>query len=155
MRKTRFHEFVSGLLLGWVLSILYVAGLTLLFPFLYFLALPGATSPVILAVAAVLIVLSFLGFLWQEGRLGRALKSLSKITLIPGIIGVLFSLLGREIFVNYVKAKFAAPDPVMSLFIGNIDQAVPKIQALTVVYILLGVFLWFLGDKFEGKKGII
>lgn len=157
MKKTvlRLHSFIRDLLLGWLLSFVYVTGLTLLFPFLFFLSLPGATSPILLTIAVVLIVVSFFGFVWQEGRIGAALKTLSKITLIPGMIGVLFSIFGRDVVISYVQSKLLVPTLFMTLFINNIETAVPKIRVLTVVFILLGIFLWFLGDRFEGKKGII
>ncbi|MBI4145081.1 hypothetical protein HY493_02640 [Candidatus Woesearchaeota archaeon] len=157
MKKTvlRFHSFIRDLLAGWVLSILYVTGLTLLFPFLYFLALPGATSPILLVTAVVLVVLSFFGFVWNEGSINKALKTLSRITLIPGMIGVLFSVFGRDVILGYIQSKFVATPSIFTFVISNLETAVPKIRVLTVVYILLGIFLWFIGDRFEGKKGII
>ena len=157
MKRTvlRFHSFIRDLLLGWLLSFVYVTGLTLLFPFLFFLSIPGATSPILLTTALVLVVVSFFGFVWQEGKMGAALKTLSKITLIPGMIGVMFSLFGKEVVVAYVQSNLLVPAFFMEIFISNLESAVPKIRVLTVVYILLGIFLWFIGDRFEGKKGII
>ncbi|MBI4151039.1 hypothetical protein HY492_02855 [Candidatus Woesearchaeota archaeon] len=142
---SRLHAFVGGLVFEWLLGVVYVIGLTLLFPFLYFLALPGNTSPKILTIAVVLILGSFMGYIMQKGTLARALRALSKVTLIPGFIGVLFSLFGKTAFLTIISPE------AITLLTVYVDQAVPKVQALTIAYILLGLFLWYIANKLEKK----
>ncbi len=149
-RDARLHAFVGHLVLEWILGGIYVTGLTLLFPFLYFLALPGSTSPKILTLAVVLILASFLGYVWQKGKLSKALRALSKITLIPGLIGILFMLFGKITFLAIIGKTM--PQDLVVLITLYFDQAVPKVQALTIVYILLGIFLWYIANKLEKKS---
>ncbi len=148
-RDARLHAFVGGLVLEWLLGVVYVIGLTLLFPFLYFLTLPGSTSPKILTIAVVLILGSFMGYVAQKGTLARALRALSKVTLIPGLIGILFSLFGKTAFLTIIGS--VVTQEATNLLTVYIDQAVPKVQALTIVYILLGLFLWYIANKLEKK----
>jgi hypothetical protein len=150
---SRFQAFIGLVVLEWILSFAYVSGLTLLFPFVYFLSMPGNTSPTLLAIALGLIGFSFIGFLWLHGGFGHALKCLSKITLIPGMIGVVFSIFGQNfIFAMLPKALPAEAIEIATMYL---EEAIPKIRALTIAYIVLGVFLFWLGEKFGSKKNFI
>ena len=150
---SRFHAFIGLIVLEWVLSFAYVSGLTMLFPFVYFLALPGTTSPTLFGVAAALIGVSVVGFLFLQGGFGHALKALSKITMIPGIIGVVFSFFGEDVILSLLPR--AIPADALTLAKTYLDQAIPKIRVLTIIYIALGVFLWWLGEKFGSRKTFI
>lgn len=146
---SHFHAFVGKVALEWVLSLLYVTGLALIFPFIYFRASNTGESPALLAIAAVLVLVSFFGFLWLKGKLKSALISLSKITLIPGFIGVLFSLFGEDVFFALISKT--APEPAVAALQLYVEQAVPQVRALTVAYVLLGLLLWWLGQRFNKK----
>ena len=145
-RVSALRAFVGDLVTGWLLSLVYVSGLTLLFPFLYFIALPGPTSSTLLALAVILILFSFFGFAWNKGRISTALKSLGRITLIPGLIGVFFSILGKEFVIALIQPRVSAA--VLDVALLYVNRAVPKVQTLTIAYMILGVLLWFIGNRF-------
>lgn len=141
-------QAAGNIVVGWIFGLLYVTGLALLFPFVYFLQISGPTSPSILITAAILIVASFFGFLGRYGDISISLKVMGRITLIPGLIGIIFSVFGRRIILSALEGQQLAQEAV-TVLTAYLDNAVPKIRILTVLYILLGIFLWYLGSKFE------
>jgi len=138
----------GNMVVGWIFGLLYVTGLALLFPFIYFLQVSGPTSPRILVAAAILIVASFFGFFGRYGDLAGTLKALGRITLIPGLIGIFFSVFGRGIIVSTLEQQQLAQEALLVL-VTLVENAVPKVRILTVIYILLGIFMWWMGSKFE------
>ena len=148
MREHWLKTLAGNIVVGWIFGIFYVTGLTLLFPFLFFLQLAGPSSPNFLIAAIILITISFFGFLGRYGNLAGTLKTLGRITLIPGLLGIFFSVFGRRIIVSVLEGQQLAQGVLLTL-ISYVENAVPKVLALTVLYIVLGIFMWWIGSKFE------
>ncbi len=144
-KVSHFHAFVGKAVLEWILSLMYVLGLTMLFPLIYFRTFNSGDAPTILGISIGLMIVSFFGFLFLKSRLSSTCIALSKITLIPGIIGFIFSVFSGELFYEVVSR--AVPEQAVMLLKLYIEEAVPKVRALTITYLAIGVFLWWMGQK--------
>ena len=139
-KKVAAHVFIR-----WVFGTMYVIGLSLLLPFLYFLDVRGKTSPSLLTVSLVCILVSFIGFAHYTKTMGNALRALGKITLVPGVIAVFLSYVSRSAVIEIIHPRIAAE---ALLYVAQFfEHSVPKVHALAFFYILLGGMLYLLGRK--------
>jgi hypothetical protein len=141
-------------MLTWFFRLLYVSGLTLVFPIVYLFAFPSdAPFPILpsLLIALLLIAISFMGLLILEERFGRALQSIAQATLIPGIIGVFFSFFSRDAVFNLLSKTFAGEQATL-LLNRYLENVVPKLQIVTIVYVVLGLLIWYWGYKVNQKR---
>jgi len=139
-------------------STAYTTGLTLLIPFVALRLQPAeldlvpvGTSPVLLWVAIALMVTAFVVRLWVSHSLGDTLKGLGFLTFLPGFIGILVSIFGRDWLLNRVATtvpKFEEVRPAVELYL---DRAVPQVVYLTVGFFVAGALLLVLGSRFAGR----
>jgi len=139
-------------------STAYTTGLTLLIPFVALRLQPAdlnlvpvGTSPALLWVAVGLMVAAFVVRLWVSHSLGDTLKGLGFLTFLPGFIGILVSVFGRDWLLNRVATtvpKFEEVRPAVELYL---DRAVPQVVYLTVGFFVAGALLLVLGSRLAGR----
>ena len=139
-------------------STAYTTGLTLLIPLVALRLQPAelnlvpvGTSPVLLWVAIGLMVAAFVVRLWVSHSLGGTLKGLGFLTFLPGFIGILVSVFGRDWLLNRVATtvpKFEEVRPAVEVYL---DRAVPQVVYLTVGFFVAGALLLVLGSRFAGR----
>jgi hypothetical protein len=144
-----------------IISVLYITGLTLLIPFVFLFVFPQeydivspATSPVLIWSAMFMILVSIFVTVMYKKSLGAAFKSLGRVTFIPGFIGLIFSIFGRDVVLLYLAGTIPAFQKVQSLLTLYVDAAVPRVRYLTLGFFVLGVVLWLMGDKLETDAAI-
>ena len=135
-------------------SAAYTTGLTLLIPFVLLRIQPAelklvpvGTSPVLLWVAIGLMAAALIVRLWVTRSLSGSLKALGMLTFLPGFLGILFSLFGREWLLNQFAdtvPRFQEVRPAIDLYL---DRAVPQVVYLTVGFFVAGVLLLVLGSR--------
>jgi hypothetical protein len=137
-----------------IVSTAYTTGLTLLIPFVVLRLqpadlkiVPGGASPVLLWVAIGLMVGAFVLRLCATGSLSDTLKALGMLTFLPGFVGILVTIFGREWLLNHFAAtvpRFQEVRPAIELYL---DRAVPQVVYLTVGFFVAGVLLIVLGGR--------
>jgi hypothetical protein len=148
-------ERVAGAI-AWRLfvSTAYTTGLTLLIPFVVLRLqpedvklVPAGASPVLLWVAVGLMAAALLVRLAVTRSLSDTLKALGMLTFLPGFIGIVAAIFGRD----WLLARFAGTvprfqevRPAVELYL---DRAVPQVVYLTVGFFLAGVLLLVLGSR--------
>ena len=138
------------------ISTAYTTGLTLLIPLAILRVFPAdlgvvspGTSPTLVWLAAGMVVLSFFVRVWSSHSVGGALKGLGGLTFIPGFIGLLLSIFGRDALLTHLARtvpRFPQVKDVLELYI---DRAVPRVRYLTLAFFVLGVILLLAGDRLE------
>lgn len=153
--STPLVERVAGAIAWRVfVSTAYTTGLTLLIPFVALRVQPAelelvpvAMSPVLLWLAIGLMAAALIVRLWVTRSLSDSLKALGMLTFLPGFIGVLASIFGREWLLNRFAdtvPRFQEVRPAIALYL---DRAVPQVVYLTVGFFVAGVLLLMLGSR--------
>jgi hypothetical protein len=134
-------------------STAYTTGLTLLIPFVALRVQPAdlqlvpvGTSPVLLWVAIGLMTAALVVRLWVTRSLSGSLKALGFLTFLPGFIGILASIFGREWLLSRLAGtvpRFQEVRPAIELYL---DRAVPQVIYLTVGFFVAGALLLLLGS---------
>jgi type IV secretory pathway TrbD component len=137
-----------------VVGVAYPLGLTLLLPLPLLLLLPpdavvgpAGSAPLIGGVATALVVASLLASLVYTHSLAGSLKTLGRLSFVPGLIGVVFWVVGREAVLGYaarVVPGFREVERAAQLYV---DRAVPSVRWLTLAFFAVGVLLLLLGDR--------
>ena len=152
--STPLVERVAGAIAWRVfVSTAYTTGLTLLIPFVALRVqpaeldlVPAAMSPVLLWVAIGLMVAALIVRLWATRSLSGSLRALGMLTFLPGFVGILASIFGREWLLNRFAdtvPRFQEVRPAIELYF---DRAVPQVVYLTVGFFVAGVLLLVLGQ---------
>jgi hypothetical protein len=146
---------------GWRLfvSAAYTTGLTLLIPYVVFRVqpedlrlVPVGTSPVLLWIAIGLMVTALVVRLWATHSLSGSLRALGFLTFLPGFLGILFTLFGRDtLLTRFAETvpRFQDVRPAIELYL---DRVVPQVLYLTVGFFVAGAFLIFLGSRMEPRS---
>ena len=86
--------------------------------------------------------------LGDAARWASSLKALGLLTFLPGFVGIVFSLFGRESGSSAGSARrcrsFEEVRPAVELYF---DRAVPQVAYLTVGFFVAGVLLLVLGSR--------
>jgi hypothetical protein len=140
-------------------STAYTTGLTLLIPFVVvrlqpeeLRLVPVGTSPVLLWLAIGLMTAALVVRLWMTGSLSDSLRALGLLTFLPGFIGILFAIFGREMLIaRFAETvpRFTEVRPAIELYL---DRVVPQVLYLTVGFFVAGVLLIFLGGKLTPRE---
>jgi hypothetical protein len=140
-------------------STAYTTGLTLLIPYVWLRIQPAelrlvpvGTSPVLLWVAIGLMLAAFVVRLWATQSLSGSLRSLGWHTFVPGFIGIVATLFGRDVLLNWFARtvpRFPEVRPAVELYL---DRAVPQVRYLTVGFFVAGVLLLLLGGGLAPRK---
>jgi hypothetical protein len=140
-------------------STTYTTGLTLLIPFVLLRLqpeelrmVPVGTSPVLLWLAIGLMTVALVVRLWMTRSLSGSLRALGLLTFIPGFIGILFAIFGREMLMARFATtipRFAEVRPAIELYL---DRVVPQVLYLTIGFFVAGVLLIFLGGKLAPRE---
>jgi hypothetical protein len=135
-------------------SAAYTTGLTLLIPFVALRIQPAelqlvpvGTSPVLLWLAIGLIAAALAVRLWATRSFSGTLKALGFLTFLPGFIGILFALFGRDaLLARFAETvpRFQEIRPAVELYL---DRVVPQVVYLTVGFFVAGVLLLVLGSR--------
>ena len=84
--------------------------------------------------------------------LSGSLRALGWLTFLPGFIGILVTLFGREVLLNRFAEtvpRFQEVRPAIELYL---DRAVPQVLYLTVGFFVAGVLLLLLGSGLAPRK---
>lgn len=142
--------------LAWRLfvSASYTTGLTLLIPYVVLRLqpedlklVPVGMSPVLLWVALALMGAALVVRFWATRSLGGSLRALGFLTFLPGFVGIVCMLFGREALLSWFAAtvpRFQDVQPAIELYL---DRAVPQVLYLTVGYFVAGAALILLGSR--------
>jgi len=140
-------------------STAYTTGLTLLIPFVVLRIQPAelrlvpvGTSPLLLWVAIGLMTAALVVRVWVTRSLSGSLRALGWHTFLPGFIGILATLFGREVLLNRfaeTAPRFQEVRPAIELYL---DRAVPQVLYLTVGFFVAGVLLLLLGSGLAPRK---
>jgi hypothetical protein len=135
-------------------STAYTAGLTLLIPFVALRIQPAdlklvpvGVSPVLGWVAIGLMVAAFIVRLAVSRSLSDTLKALGFLTFLPGFVGILVSVFGRDWLLTRLATtvpRFEEVRPALELYL---DRAVPQVVYLTVGFFVAGALLLILGSR--------
>jgi hypothetical protein len=142
--------------IGWRLfvSAAYTTGLTLLIPYIVLRIqpeelrlVPVGLSPVLLWVALGLMAAALAVRLRATHSLSGSLRALGFLTFVPGFLGILFTLFGRETLLSRFAEtvpRFQDVRPAIELYL---DRAVPQVLYLTVGFFVAGIMLILLGGR--------
>ncbi len=140
-------------------SAAYTTGLTLLIPFIALRIQPAelqlvpvGTSPVLLWLAIGLMTAALIVRLWVTRSLGGTLRALGMLTFLPGFVGILFTLFGREVLLaRFAETipRFQDVRPAVELYL---DRVVPQVLYLTVGFFVAGALLLFLGSRLTARE---
>ena len=148
-------ERVAGAI-AWRLfvSTAYTTGLTLLIPFVVLRLqpedlklVPVEASPVLLWVAIGLMTAAFIVRLVVTRSLSDTLKALGMLTFLPGFVGIVVAVFGRDWLLNRFAdtvPRFHEIRPAVELYL---DRAVPQVVYLTVGLFLAGVLWLVVGGR--------
>jgi hypothetical protein len=135
-------------------SLAYTTGLTLLIPFVALRIAPAelgrvpvASSPVLFWLAVALVGAALVVRLWATRSLSGSLSALGWHTFVPGFVGLLVGLFGREptlARLATVVPRFEEVRPAAELYL---DRAVPQVLYLTVGFFVAGILLLLLGGR--------
>ena len=153
MPKKGVEHVLGRMLIGYLVSIAYIAALTFLLPLLLIPSTLFSQVPTIVYICVGVIILCALLLLWLKGDFGSALISLGLGTLIPGILGILFAVFGEEKFLGYL-GQFVSISEVEPL-IGYVTANVPKLWIITAGYVLVGFLLYNWGSKITRRVTLI
>lgn len=136
----------------WVFGTIYFLGLTFLLPFLLTKNIPteiGALQsgpPILFAIAIFLVFIGFLGMFYAKHDIPETLSTLGRITLMPGLIGIIISLTGKEFVINLIEKWFNL-GPVNVIVTNTLDRASSQVWILTLSYIIIGIGLFYWSKK--------
>ena len=140
-------------------STAYTTGLTLLIPFVAVRIQPAdlhlvpvGLSPVLLWLAIGLMVSALIVRLSVTHSLSGSIKALGSLTFLPGFLGILCALYGREILLRRFAEtlpRFEEVRPAIELYL---DRAVPRVVYLTVGFFVAGALLILLGSWLTPKR---
>jgi hypothetical protein len=140
-------------------STAYTTGLTLLIPFVALRLqpeelrlVPVGTSPVLLWLAVGLMTAALVVRLWVTRSLSGSLRALGLLTFLPGFVGILFAIFGRDMLMaRFAETipRFQEVRPAIELYL---DRVVPQVLYLTVGFFVAGVVLIFLGGKLAPRE---
>ena len=148
-------ERVAGAI-AWRLfvSAAYTTGLTLLIPFVVLRLqpedlklVPVGASPVLLWVAIGLMTTAFVVRLVVTRSLSDTLKALGMLTFLPGLVGIVVTIFGREWLLNRFADTVPRFQEVRPAVEVELDRAVPQVVYLTVGFFVAGVLLLVLGSR--------
>lgn len=140
-------------------STAYTTGLTLLIPFVALRIQPAelqlvpvGTSPVLLWIAIGLMTAALVVRLWVTRSLSGTLRALGWLTFLPGFIGILFAIFGREMLLTRFAEtipRFQEVRPAIELYL---DRVVPQVLYLTVGFFVAGVLMLLLGSRLTPRE---
>ena len=149
-------KLASGIAWRLFVSVSYIAGLALLIPLVFVQVfpenldvVPPGTSPILAWVAAGLVTAAFLVRVWGTGSIGSALRGLGWMTFVPGAVGLVLSVVGRDVALGYLARALPRFPEVKDLVALYVDSAVPRVRYLTVGFFGLGAVLLWLGGRLE------
>ena len=141
-----------------LVGLAYPLGLTLLLPLPLLLLLPRGTgggpagsAPVVGGTAAALIVASLLASLAYTYSLAGSLKTLGRLSFIPGLVGVVCWILGRDVVLAYAARLVPGVPELERAAQLYVDRAVPSVRWLTLAFFAVGVLL-LLGDRLTHRE---
>lgn len=147
--RTPLLERVAGAIAWRVLvGTLYPTGLTLLIPALALrllppeleLVAPGA-PPALLWLGLLMVGAAFLLRLLATRSLGGTLAALGRLTFIPGLVGLLVAVFGREPLLAHLARTVPRFETVRGAAELYLDRAVPRVLYLTLGFFVLGAVL--------------
>jgi hypothetical protein len=135
-------------------GIAYPLGLTLLLPLPLLTLLPAevasgsaAQASLVGGVAAALVVGSLLASLAYTHSLGGSLKTLGRLTFLPGLVGLLLWVAGREPALDYAARVLPGFRRIEPVALAYVDRAVPSVRWLTIAFFCVGALLLLAGDR--------
>lgn len=151
MAQNRSESLITKFIIRYIAHALYFAGLSALIPLFAMHIVPSGIfepSKVVnqLTLVSLAFVLASIILIYYCSRsFGRTLFNLGIITLIPGLIALIFSVFGQDVFFDFFEKHVFSFDkirPVLGLFI---EEYLPKVRFVTISYIILGSVLLFFG----------
>lgn len=140
---------IYSIILRPILAFLYIIGLSFIIPFFISTSLPEEiaakyNSVFFLIGSIILILISIIGTFYIKENLSKTLKSLAYYSLVPGILSILTTVFGKDFLNNILTSETLQP-----IITAYLETRVPKLWFLTIAYILLGIILYFMGEKIK------
>lgn len=139
-----------------ILKTIYFIGLAMLIPFIYIISFSSLglhfvkVNIIMFLTAMSLIALSSIGFYNLAGNnKSRTYIMMGIITLVPALIAIFFSFVSEKVVMGFI-AKYV-PGFVEQMIEEYIALIVPRLTALTGLYVLIGLTLIVIG-AYKFKK---
>ncbi|PIN74694.1 hypothetical protein COV18_05740 [Candidatus Woesearchaeota archaeon CG10_big_fil_rev_8_21_14_0_10_37_12] len=139
-------EQVVFQIIKYVAAAVYFAGLASLTPLIPLLLTPTELLQArqIVITAFGFVIVAFLLTLWASKNMKIAFRALGYMTLFPGLLTVITAYIGERRMLEYLS-HFGEITPYIQEWI---HQYVPTAWIIAGIYIILGVFFIWLGEKF-------
>ena len=147
-------EFAKNLVLQWIFGTLYFFGLTFLLAFLLTKSIPAqlgmfkSAHQVLLVVSISMVIIGLFGMLYSKHDFTKTLSALGRATLVPGLLGVIISITGKDIVIKMVERSINIK-PIKELLILSLDKASSQVWMLTLSYIVIGISLYIVSKKMD------
>lgn len=139
-----------------VFKLMYLAGLTVIIPFVLSIDVPHAvglwagTQRALFAFSLFFIGFSFYG-VYNEKRqsLSKTLRTMGFMTLIPGGISLFFAIFGKHVLPALYSLISSLPDieRLNDLINVAVENSINRVWYLTMSYIVLGLLLYHLSNR--------
>lgn len=110
---------------------------------------PGGSARALAWAAGVMVAVSLLVSLSYTRSLAGSLKGLGRLTFAPGLLGLVFSVYGRDAVLAYLGRtlpRFAEVEGLVALYL---DRAVPSVRYLTGGFFVVGALLLLAGRQLD------
>ncbi|MBN1644475.1 hypothetical protein JW851_00345 [Candidatus Woesearchaeota archaeon] len=157
MREKK-RSVIVGLLISFIAHFVYIAGLSIMIPLLFFVFFPEhlwtsvvyAKSMIFFAVGLV-VISAFVLYIYNNS-IGRTFFSLGLATFVPGSLALVFSVYNKEFVFGFIRTylkQFNLIEPYLDTYLAH---SMPRVWALTVSYILIGVIFIWLGIRYSRRE---
>lgn len=150
--KSKALRVIIGLLIRYAVALLYELALASLLPLLGLMFTPefqlDSSFAQALALAIFFIISGFLILLLYKKRIDKALISLGMMTLFPGVLALLISFYQKDAFIRWA-GSFYGFEKVQPLVESYLQSALPKVNIVVLIYILVGTFLIAWGMHYQ------
>lgn len=137
----------------------FVSGLSIFIPWLASINLPTAletlkvaSTQVLLLSAIAMTVIGVIGSYATAKNTGQMLKWMGLYTLIPGLLGVAFSAVNKQVVYARAEHLFPAFDQIKPAVDAYLGHTIPKLFMLTIVFSLIGLYLFWKGWQLSRQQ---
>ena|GEM_PF-4777909 len=156
MKKER-KKIAIGVILIWVSSVIYMAALAFLVPFIslllapptFFMLPPGLGKLTFIAIA--LVIASGVILTFYKKSVGNALQYLGYMTFLVAGIAVFFAFVGKEKIISLLSV-LGSLKPVAAGYVQYWAYFVPKVWLSIAIYVAVGIILWVIGNRLKRRE---
>ncbi len=130
----------------------YVSGLSIFIPFLASINLPTvletlkvASTQTLLLSAIALTIIGIVGTYATAKNTGQMLRWIGLYTLIPGLLGLAFSVINRQVVYSRAEKLVPAFTELRPVIDAYLEHTIPRLFTLPIVFMLVGTYLFWKG----------